>query len=203
MSDAARHWESVYETKPSDEVSWFQTVPTISVELIDRWASKRGSLVDIGSGASSLVDVLINAGWPDVTVLDISEQALKEVRARLGSHADRVSFVASDVCLWRPDRSYEVWHDRAVFHFLVQPSERDAYIALAARAVVSGGIIVIGTFAIDGPTQCSGLSTSRYDSEGIAKVFGSTFTLLHTEREDHVTPDGVVQRFLWSVLRRA
>jgi SAM-dependent methyltransferase len=197
-----RHWDLVYAAKASDEVSWFQAAPSTSWRLLERWGSAATSFVDVGSGASRLVDVVLDAGWRDVTLVDVSEEALKEIRVRLGDHGVNVSFVVADVCLWQPNRTFDAWHDRAVFHFLVDAADRDRYVRLITQTVVPGGIVVIGTFAADGPTQCSGLPTARYDPEDIAGIFGSSFVLEHVEREEHITPNGIVQPFSWTVLRR-
>jgi len=133
MKDAAAHWDSVFETKGSDEVSWFQAEPATSLRLLERWASPEGSVIDIGAGASTLVDCLLKAGWEDVTLLDVSGAALTKVRDRLGGRADGVTFVAADVRSWQPDRTYDAWHDRAVFHFLVEPADSDRYVAMATQ----------------------------------------------------------------------
>lgn len=202
MEDAAGHWNSVFETKASDEVSWFQAEPTTSVRLLERWASPAGSVIDIGAGASTLLDALLDAGWHDVTVLDVSEAALTKVRNRLDDRAQDVNFVTTDVRSWQPDRTYDAWHDRAVFHFLVETADRDRYVAKAAAAVTPGGVVVLATFAADGPTECSGLPTSRYDTEGLVRTFGGAFALEHAEREEHTTPFGTIQPFSWVVLRR-
>jgi hypothetical protein len=136
-------------------------------------------------------------------VLDIAEHALTQVRARLGDDVRRVHFVHHDVLSWEPDRQYDVWHDRAVFHFFTDPDERARYAGLASGAVRSCGALVIATFASDGPTRCSGLPVSRYSPEHLARMFSEAVTLVAREREAHVTPAGVVQPFTWAVLRRA
>lgn len=221
-TSAAEHWDTVYGTKASDEVSWFQRQPTTSRRLLTSLSSPSGAVIDVGAGASTLVDTLLDAGWSDVTALDVSAKALALVRDRIsGRISDRVSghvgdqrhdpprerpgtasFVVADVLSWQPERTYDAWHDRAVFHFLVQPDGRDQYVATASRAVRSGGVVVLGTFAADGPTQCSGLPTARYDADALAAVFAPGFSLEHSEREEHVTPGGAVQPFTWVALRR-
>ena len=199
---AAGHWDTVFETRALDEVSWFQAVPTTSLRLLERWARRDGALIDVGAGASTLVDRLLAAGWEDVTVLDVSGAALTKVGQRLGDRSGAVTFVNADVRSWQPDRTYDAWHDRAVFHFLVDPADRDRYVSMTARAVAPGGVVVLATFADDGPTRCSGLPTSRYSSADLVRVFGPAFDLEHAEREEHTTPSGVVQPFSWVVLRR-
>jgi Methyltransferase domain len=197
------HWEQIYATRPSSGVSWFQREPAMSLRLILAIASGPSTgVVDIGAGASSLVDALIRRGFRDVTVLDVAGHALAEVRRRLGEEASRVTFVEHDVLTWVPDRQYEIWHDRAVFHFLTERDDRDRYVALAAGAVRTGGYVIAATFAEVGPTQCSGLPVCRYSAGAISDVFSPSFSLVSHEREEHVTPQGIVQPFVWVVLQR-
>ncbi len=203
MSDTAtRHWDDVYGTKAADEVSWFQREPVTSQRLITMVSQPRGAVIDVGAGASTLADALLDAGWPDITVLDVSPRALALVRHRLGDRQAMASFVVADVLSWQPGRTYDAWHDRAVFHFLATPEQRERYVATATRAVRPGGLLVLGTFAADGPTRCSGLPATRYDADSLAAEFASAFTLVHSEREEHATPGGAVQPFTWVVLRR-
>lgn len=213
-TSSAEHWDTVYGTKATDEVSWFQRQPTTSQRLLTSVSSPSGGVIDVGAGASTLVDALLDAGWSDVTALDVSAKALALVRDRISDRASdqahdlprertgSASFVVADVLTWQPGRTYDAWHDRAVFHFLVQPDQREQYVATASRAVRSGGVLVLATFAADGPTRCSGLPTSRYDADALAAVFAPGFTLEHSEREEHVTPGSAVQPFTWAVLRR-
>jgi SAM-dependent methyltransferase len=199
------HWDDVYGAKAADELSWFQATPAVSLRLLGRFAPPPSSVIDVGGGASTLVDVLLDEGWADVTVLDVSATALEAVRARLGDrHEHRPLLVHADLLGWDPPRQYDVWHDRAVFHFLVEPTDRRRYVDIAARAVRPGGHLVVATFAPDGPAQCSGLPTARYDAEALAREFASGFDSqpCHAEREEHCTPSGVVQPFTWVVLRR-
>jgi SAM-dependent methyltransferase len=198
------HWEHVYATRSSTEASWYQREPTASLRCIEAIApGPSASVIDIGAGTSTLVDRLLADGFTDLTVLDISRHALDEVAARLGKDSNRVRVVCHDVLTWEPDRRYDVWHDRAVFHFLTERAARDRYVELAARAVRSGGALVLATFAPDGPEQCSGLPVSRYAPRDLEDVFAEHFTLIEHDREDHVTPSGAVQPFSWIVLRRA
>jgi len=193
----------MYATRSSTEVSWYEREPATSLRFIELLAAGTASaLIDIGGGASLLVDRLAARGFTDLTVLDISQHALDEVRHRLGSQARVVSLVHHDLLGWEPDRQYDIWHDRAVFHFLPDPTARARYVDIATRAVRDDGALVIGTFAEDGPTQCSGLPVTRYSPVQLASVFAESFSLVEYEREEHVTPAGVVQPFTWVVLRR-
>jgi len=175
----------------------------MSIRLIE--ANEVGSsaaVVDVGAGTSVLVDDLVALGYADVTVLDISRRALDEVRQRLGERCEGVVFVQHDVLRWEPSRRYDVWHDRAVFHFLTERNDRDRYVEVVARAVRVGGSAVLATFAEDGPTQCSGLPVAGYSAEMLAEVFSEDFSLASEDRGEHVTPGGVTQPFTWVVLRR-
>jgi SAM-dependent methyltransferase len=203
VSERGEHWENIHATAPATQASWYEREPATSLRLIRGIASgPSADVVDIGAGTSFLVDRLLASGFRDVTVLDISHRALDGVRRRLGDQARGVTFIAEDVLMWEPDRQYEIWHDRAVFHFLTEPLARDRYINLAARSIRSGGALVLATFAEDGPAQCSGLPVSRYSAEGLEDAFSLSFTLIHDEREEHTTPGGVVQPFTWVVFRR-
>ena len=196
------HWEQVYASRRADEVSWFEATPDVSLRLIRTVLPRQASVLDVGAGASALVDSLVAGGVTDVTVLDISGRALELVRERLGRPSTHVTFVHADVLAWEPGRMFDVWHDRAVFHFLVSPESRARYVRLAKSAIPRGGSLVAATFAPDGPTHCSGLPVCRYDEAGMETEFGPGFELLHSERAEHVTPSGVVQPFTWVVLRR-
>jgi trans-aconitate methyltransferase len=191
MNDADRksHWQAVYTTKAEHEVSWFQENPAPSLELIDLLGPMpESALVDIGGGASRLVDSLLARGFHDVTVLDISAAALDAARARLGEQASRVQWVVADVTKWSPARTFDLWHDRAAFHFLTDPADRSAYVSRMKQAIKPGGHAIIAAFAIDGPEKCSGLPVHRYDAAGLAGELGEGFELLDSRRHDHSTP---------------
>lgn len=196
------HWDTVYATKPFDETSWFQAWPEPSLRLLSSVAQPRSAVIDVGGGASTLVDALLDQGWSDITILDVSTKALAVVRTRLRERQHLVSVIAADVLSWQPNRRYEAWHDRAVFHFLTEARERQRYVAAAAGAVAPGGAAIIGVFAADGPTHCSGLPTTRYTAEDLGATFTPAFQLIHSEREEHTTPSGTTQPFTWVVLRR-
>ena len=199
--ERADHWDDVYRTRALDQVSWFQPHASTSARLLAASGGPGRSVLDVGAGASPLVDDLLAAGYGDVTVLDVSAAALEVVRARLGDD-DRVRTIVADLLTWEPDRAWDVWHDRAVFHFLVDPTDRATYARVAARAVAPGGVAVIGSFASDGPESCSGLPTARHDPDDLAEQMGDAFHLEVSERELHRTPSGAEQSFAWAVLRR-
>lgn len=197
------HWEAVFREKAAEEVSWFQEAPELSVALIEAADPEhRGRVLDIGGGDSRLVDALLKRGWRDVTVLDISEAALSRARERLGNPGADVTWVVADVTGWQPPRTYDVVHDRAVFHFLVDSADRLAYRRMLERAVRPGGHAVIATFALEGPEQCSGLPVARYDAGGLAREVGEGFELERSAQETHVTPWGGEQPFTFVLLRR-
>ncbi len=197
---APRHWDEVYSSKAPDELSWFQREPSTSLRLLTAYGRPTEPVVDVGAGESPLGERLLDRGFHDVTLLDVSEAALAAVRRHLG---ERVSYVAADVRVWRPTRTYGAWHDRAVFHFLTEEDDQERYVEAATAAVESGGVAVLGVFAEDGPTSCSGLPTTRWSAEHLGHRFGDHFGLVHQEREEHLTPWGAVQPFTWVVLRRA
>lgn len=203
MSDRQAHWESVYTSKGESEVSWFQELPATSIELIKAAGATRDSaIVDIGGGASRLVDSLLRQGFRAVAVLDLSEAALAAARARIGADAEKVEWIASDVTTWKPAHQYDIWHDRAAFHFLTDAGDRAAYIARLTSALRPGGQAIIGTFALDGPEKCSGLPVQRYDSTGLLRTLGDAFTLMETRSETHTTPWGTMQSFQFTRLAR-
>lgn len=200
----AGHWENVYRTRDTDGVSWFQAEPTVSLELIE--ASGVGpdaAIIDVGGGASTLVDHLVTAGYRDVTVLDVSAAALEVAQNRLGTRAGDLRWVVADVLRWTPGRRYELWHDRAVFHFLTDERQRHAYREVMRSALVPGAMVVMATFAEDGPEQCSGLPTARYSPEALATAMTPEFEMVSSRREEHTTPAGVIQPFTWAVFRSA
>ena len=202
-SDRQAHWQNVYQTKGERDVSWFQETPEISLDLIRATgAGTAASIIDIGGGASRLADALLDEGYGSITVLDLSDQALATSRARLGARAAQVSWRVADVTAWRPAATFDVWHDRAAFHFLTEPQDRSAYGECVREAVRPGGHVIIGTFALDGPERCSGLPVVRHDHATIGEVLGRSFRLAESRRHDHRTPGGAIQRFQFSRFRR-
>jgi trans-aconitate methyltransferase len=197
------HWEDVYAKKAENEVSWFQENPAPSLQAIALvGATEASAIVDIGGGASRLVDQLLAKGFHDVTVLDLSAAALEAARARLGTQAAKARWIVADVTAWQPPATYDVWHDRAAFHFLTDANDRAAYVACLKGGLKPGGHAIIATFAPDGPERCSGLPVVRYDAESLGRALGREFRLLQTRRHEHATPWGSRQVFQFSVFRR-
>jgi trans-aconitate methyltransferase len=203
VSDRTDHWQKVYLGKGEQEVSWSQQNPEPSLGLIEKFApSRHASIVDIGGGASRLVDALCEGGYEAVTVLDLSAAALETARQRLGAQGARVQWIAADATNWQPPQAFDIWHDRAAFHFLVEVADREAYVDRLSRGVKVGGHAIIATFAPDGPEKCSGLPVQRYDPESLSETVGHAFQLVEHQAHRHVTPWGAVQSFQFSVLRR-
>jgi hypothetical protein len=197
----AQHWDRTYQTKTTDEVSWFQREPTMSLRLLTAAGLGSGtSLIDVGGGASTLVDAALRLGVTDVTVLDIAQAAMTASRSRLGDLAHEVTWLAEDVLTWVPARRYDLWHDRAVFHFLTEPADHDRYREVLRAGLAAGGSVVIGTFAEDGPQSCSGLPVARYSPAALAEQFPG-FDVVDVQREEHHTPWDAVQPFTWLLLR--
>jgi len=192
------HWERVYATKKPDQVSWYRPHLDISLRLIADAASAGARIIDVGGGESTLVDDLVERGHYDVTVLDLSATAIEVARRRLGTQAERVRWLHGDVTshpLAKDD--YDVWHDRAVFHFLTEPGDRAAYVRQVARAVRGGGHVIVATFGPAGPTKCSGLDVVRYDANALHGEFGARFELVEHIEEAHQTPWGSIQQFVY------
>ena len=201
--DTKTHWENVYRTKETDEVSWYQRTPRISLDLIRRVVpDRRANIIDIGGGNSSLVDHLLHDGYSHVTVLDVSGTALRQAQQRVEAVSQAVTWVEADVrTADLPEARFDLWHDRAVFHFLTEPTDRQLYVAQARRAVRPGGHVMVATFADDGPTRCSGLPVMRYSADELSREFGEAFQLVESVRELHVTPSGAQQSFIYALWR--
>ena len=201
MSNTGRqtHWQNVYATKAENEVSWYQEYPAPSLDLIAATGvTSDASVIDVGGGASRLVDRLLDKNFRRVAILDLSAKALEEAKTRLGRRADTIDWIVADVTTCEPSRTYDLWHDRAAFHFLTEPADRDAYVVRLNKAVQHGGHVIIATFAPDGPERCSGLPIVRYDPDALARTLGPGFELVQSRRHDHVTPSGNTQRFQFS-----
>ena len=197
--DTREHWERVYETKAPDQVSWFRPHLETSLQLIERAAGAvSASIIDVGGGASTLVDDLIARGYRNITVLDVSQTAIDVTRARLGPASQNVRWLTADITKADlPDHAFDVWHDRAVFHFLTAHEERLAYVRKVASAVKPGGHVIISTFGTEGPNRCSGLDVLRYDARSLHGEFGARFRLISSSEELHHTPFGTTQQFLY------
>ncbi|HVK30873.1 MAG TPA: class I SAM-dependent methyltransferase [Burkholderiaceae bacterium] len=200
-----QHWEQVYTRKPAAQVSWYQEHAGQSLQLIRATGAPRSAaIIDVGGGASTLVDDLLADGYTALTVLDLSAAALGAARRRLGTRAQAVTWLEANILdAPLPVHAFDVWHDRAVFHFLTDADERRAYVAAVQRAVNPGGHVIVATFAEDGPTQCSGLPVMRYSPSELHAQFGAAFSLLRQEREAHHTPAGAVQKFIYCYCRLA
>ncbi len=201
--DRKAHWQGVYKRKHEDEVSWYQARPETSLRLIaNTGLGHDAAIIDAGAGASRLVDYLLDAGYADITVLDIAETALGKARERLGERAGQVDWIVADLLAWRPRRHYDIWHDRAVFHFLTDAADRRRYVEVLKSAIAPGAHVIIATFAPDGPEKCSGLPVMRHSPESIAAELGAGFELEETADEHHMTPAGKVQHFNYARLKR-
>ena len=201
MSKRKFHWETVYATKKPNEVSWTQEVPQTSLDFIHSFnLSKTAKIIDIGGGDSNLVDFLLNEGFENITVLDISENALKRAKERLGEKADKINWVVSDVTEFKPDDSYDVWHDRATFHFLTTPEQIAKYISIANNAV--NGYMTIGTFSENGPQKCSGLEIKQYSETELQAQLSQKFSKIRCVTEDHKTPFNTLQNFLFCSFKK-
>jgi 2-polyprenyl-3-methyl-5-hydroxy-6-metoxy-1,4-benzoquinol methylase len=194
--DAKTHWENIYTTKAPESVSWYSPHLEISLALVGRaTGSLSASIVDIGGGESTLVDDLLVRGYKSLTVLDISQTAIDVTKKRLGSAAEQVRWLVGDIVEVELDsRVYDVWHDRAVFHFLRKPEQRIAYVRQVTRAVKPGGHVIVSTFGPEGPTRCSGLEVMRYDAESLHSEFGGRFRFVESSKELHQTPFGTTQQ---------
>lgn len=211
LPGAARrlHWDTVYSSQDEREVSWYQTLPKLSEDLVTAAAAgiagRRSAVIDVGGGTSLLASRLTAAGFTDVTVVDVSATALDAARTRLGG--DRIAWINADLLDWQPPRAYQIWHDRAVFHFLTSPGDRAAYLAALRAALPDGGAIIIAAFAADGPEYCSGLPVARYDATRLAAeltlAYGDAVMVTGHRTEQHHTPAGVIQPFTWITARLA
>jgi SAM-dependent methyltransferase len=200
-ANRAAHWNTVYDTKGEDGVSWYQSVPKVTLELLDTLRIGRAaSIIDLGGGASVVVDHLLARDFTDVSVLDVSKVALDNTKVRLGPAAERVHWLHRDIFEWVPERRFDLWHDRAVFHFLIDEDEREAYLNVLRSGIAPGGRVVVATFDAHGPTHCSGLPVVRYGATELAQVFAPHFDLVDTRAEEHLTPAGLVQPFTWVAL---
>ncbi|MDH5184049.1 MAG: class I SAM-dependent methyltransferase [Gammaproteobacteria bacterium] len=203
MSQRKQHWDNIYTQKSSTEVSWYQKEPLISLDLIEKCHFHVDDyLIDVGGGASHLVDYLLRAGYQHLMVLDISAKSLEIAQQRLGDEAAKVLWLESDITEFSPSLTIDLWHDRAVFHFLVEPSDRRRYIDALDKTLKSGGHVIIAAFALGGPTQCSGLDIVQYDAKKLMIEFGDGFRILDQQSEMHMTPANKPQQFTYYRLQK-
>ncbi len=197
------HWESVYSSKAPNAVSWYRPHLELSLDLIERCAGGRSaSIIDVGAGGSTLVDDLLGRGYQNLTILDVSKTAIEATKERLGRAAERVQWMLGDITdISLSPQSFDVWHDRAVFHFLTEPTQRQAYVRSVLTAVRPGGHVIVSTFGPEGPTKCSGLDVMRYDAETLHREFGKRFRIEESSRELHRTPWGTAQQFVYCCCR--
>ena len=201
--DRKQHWDAVYAAKRPEELTWFQAEPAVSLALIRRaGAGPEERVLDVGGGTSLLSSFLLEEGFQDVSALDISGEALARARGQLGVRAQEVEWIEADLLAFDPPRQWSLWHDRAVFHFLTEPEDREAYCRVLNRGLETGGHVIIGTFAPDGPTRCSGLEVVRYSPQTLGAVLGSEYELMGSVPEAHQTPKGGTQSFVYSWFQR-
>ena len=201
MEDRKQHWENIYQTSRPEQVSWTQDIPKTSLDFIHSFQlPKDAGIIDIGGGESKLVDYLIDEGYENITVLDISQKALDRVKERLGEKADKINWVVSDITAFAPEKKYAVWHDRATFHFLTTPEQIEKYLSIAEKAVT--GFMTIGTFSENGPTKCSGLEVRQYSEASMSARFEVAFDRIKCVHEDHTTPFNIVQNFLFCSFKK-
>lgn len=204
MRNNRDHWESIYLKKQTNEFSWTQDVPATSLNFLHSFSvAKDSPIIDIGGGESKFVDFLLDEGFTNITVLDISSRAIAKTRARLGQRADQVKWIVSDVTEFRPIQKFAVWHDRATFHFLTTKEQIEKYVELAARSITPNGFMAIGTFSEHGPTKCSGLDIRQYSEPQLVQTLEFYFEKLKCITEDHVTPFQTIQNFLFCSFKRA
>jgi SAM-dependent methyltransferase len=202
-AQSRQHWDTVYTKRPEHELSWFQAEPELSIKLIENAGlALADPVIDVGGGASVLADRLLKKGYRDISVLDISPDSLEKSRRRLGSQAKKVEWIGGDIRQFRPARQYALWHDRALFHFMMREADRRNYVKSLRNSLSTGGQVIIAAFAIGGPHQCSGLEIMQYDAAGLARELGPGFTLAEQLRETHITPSNAKQLFGYYRFRR-
>ena len=204
MSYRKDHWETIYTSKDTHQVGWYQESPVISLKMLDIIsATKEQSVLDVGAGASVLSDELIKQGYKDISLLDISEAAFTVVKQRLEKNSDIPAYYVSDITDFDVNRQFDIWHDRAVFHFLTDAEDRKKYIARMDKLLSDNGHAIIGTFSLNGPKQCSGLDIVQYDESKMAVELGAIFNIIETHMDVHITPSGMKQEFMYFIIRRA
>jgi cyclopropane fatty-acyl-phospholipid synthase-like methyltransferase len=203
MSDKKQHWENVFATKQETEVSWYQQKPQTSINFfIENNIPKDAKIIDIGGGDSYLIDNLLELGFTNLTLLDISANAIERIKNRLGAMQEKVTFIVSDVLDFQPETSFDVWHDRASFHFLTGENDIQNYQKLVSNSLNKDGLLILGTFSENGPLKCSGLEISQYSDEKIESIFGTDFSKIKCFTEDHQTPFDSIQNFIFCSFKR-
>ena len=202
-SDLKSHWENIYSTKNEDGVSWFQEYPKTSIDLIEKYSSNKSiSIIDIGSGRSRILKNLIDNEFENLTYLDISEEASFKSKISLGNKQDLVQWHVANVLDFNTDNNFAIWHDRAVFHFLISKEDVEKYKQVALKNIVKGGYLILGTFSENGPEKCSELNVSRYSPESLKKIFYPEFKMIESFTIDHKTPFDTNQNFLFSIFKK-
>ncbi|MFS4457909.1 class I SAM-dependent methyltransferase [Bdellovibrio sp. HCB2-146] len=203
MNKSKEHWENVYSTKADEQLSWTQPTPGISLQwILESSPARDAKVIDIGAGISELTDRLLAENFKQPAVLDISGAALERAKKRLGAKASLVQWIESDITAFAPTEKFSFWHDRAVFHFLAKPEDRDKYVATLTQTLIPGGFALIATFATDGPSKCSGLEVMRYDERTLTQELGSAFHLIKSQRYTHTTPWGSQQNFVFCLFKK-
>ncbi|MPS66079.1 MAG: SAM-dependent methyltransferase [Chryseobacterium sp.] len=201
QQDYKNHWENVYETKNQDEVSWTQKIPQTSLDLIEEASKDKSSkIIDIGGGDSNLTDFLLEKGFENLSVLDISAKTLEKAKERLGSQAENIDWIATNITEFEPQTMYDIWHDRAAFHFLTTQEEIKKYVEIVKNAV--SDTLIIGTFSVNGPQKCSGLPIVQYNEDDLKTIFSESFELMKSFTEDHITPFSTVQNFIFCQFKK-
>lgn len=200
---AKEHWEKVYKNKGDQEVSWYEELPETSLSLIKKHNTIQATkIIDVGGGNSNLTKELLKAGYQNLSVLDISVKALEKTKYKLGASAAAIEWIISDITEFETTKTYNLWHDRAVFHFLTTEEDKSSYLNTIKKGLVQGGIFILATFSKNGPLKCSGLEISQYDKDGLLELFGNDFELLESFEEDHTTPFDTQQNFIYTVWKR-
>ncbi|KAF2338361.1 class I SAM-dependent methyltransferase [Flavobacterium tistrianum] len=198
--DKRKHWENIYQTKNLTEVSWYQPVPQTSLDLMKQYKIPlEAKIIDVGGGDSFFVDELLKLGYSNISVLDISKEAISKAQKRLGKDAEKVNWIVSDVTDFKPVFQYDFWHDRAAFHFLTEEKDIQKYLQIASEAIVKNGILAIGTFSETGPTKCSGIEIKQYSEKSLEERFKPSFQLINSFLIDHKTPFETIQNFTFGV----
>lgn len=201
--DRKKHWENIYETKPLSEVSWFQPTPETSLNFFKEYKiPTTAKIIDIGGGDSLLVDFLLDLGYQNITVLDISEAALNRAKKRLGNKANQVKWIVADVTTFEPAEKYDFWHDRAAFHFLTNDEEIKHYVETVSKSIAPNGMLVIGTFSEQGPKKCSGIDIKQYSAVSLSNLFSSSFKKLNCFTIEHQTPFNTIQQFVFCSFKK-